>query len=171
MPKKVYCNVVKQRLIDNKREIEDVTKVGLPEISHPTTEVKSSGMVMDVNMPDTTHLDAMEFTIYHNNGVNCKYLAAPGKHTIEVRVARQKYDVPKGDIDFDGMKVRVTGVHVKSTKGDLETGNPYGTTETYAVLHYEEELNGKVVVLIDAMTGDLKFNGKNVNNKVDSLLK
>ena len=171
MPKKVYCNIEKHRILDNKREVEDVTKFGLPTIKHPTTSVKSSGMAMDVSMPDTTHLNAMEFTIYHNNGVNCALLAQPGKHTIEARTARQRYDVQKGDIKHESVKYRVVGVHVSTEKGDIETGNPYGSTEKYSVLRYEEEVDGKVTVIADAMAGLIKFNGKNCTSDVDNLLK
>ena len=171
MPQKVYCNVEKHRIIDNKREIEDVTKLGLPTIKHPTTSVKSSGMSMDVDMPDTTHLEAMEFTVYHNNGVNCRYLAQPGKHTIEARTVRQRYNVAKGEIGHESVKFRVTCAHVETQKGDIETGNPSGSTEKYSVLRYEEEVDGKVTIIADAMAGLLKFNGVDVVSTVDNLLK
>lgn len=171
MPKKVYCNVVKHRLLDNKKEIEDVTKVGLPTLAHPTTTVKSSGMVADVDMPDTTHLDAMELTVYHNNGVNCRYLSNPGKHNFDMRVARQQYNVPKGELGAEPFKVRVIGVHTKTEKGDIESGNPIGYTERYSVLRYEEEQNGEIVTVIDAMAGILKWNGKDYVSDIDNLLK
>ena len=171
MPKKVYCNIEKHRLLDGKREVEDVTKAGLPKIEHPTTEIKSAGMSMNVNMPDTTHLNAMEFTVYHNNGVNCKYLAQPGKHNIEFRTARQRYDVPKGEIKHESVKFRITGVHVSTEKGDIETGSPYGSTEKFSVLRYEEEIDGVVTTIADAMAGLIKFNGVNCTSEVDNLLK
>ena len=171
MPKKVYCNIEKHRILDNKREVEDVTKFGLPTIKHPTTSVKSSGMAMDVDMPDTTHLEAMDFTINHNNGVNCKYLAEPGKHLIEARTARQRYDVAKGEIMHESVKFRITCVHVETQKGDIETGSPYGSTEKYSVLRYEEEVDGSVAIIADAMAGLIKYNGKDYTNVVDNLLK
>lgn len=171
MPSKVYCNVEKHRVLDNKREVEDVTKIGLPTVAHPTITVKSVGMSMDVDMPDTTHLNAMELTIYHNNGVNGKYLADPGKHVIEARVARQQYNVPKGEIMHEGVKFRITCVHKETVKGDIETGNPYGSTEKYSVLRYEEEIDGTVTTIIDAMAGIIKFNGKDCVSAVDNLLK
>ncbi len=171
MPKNVYCNVVKNRLLDNKREVEDVTKVGLPTIAHPTTTVKSSGMVMDVDMPDTTHLNAMDFTVYHNNGVNCRYLQDPGKHSFDFRAARQKYGVKEAEMGAEGFKVRVVCMHVETQKGDVETGNPLGYTEKYSIIRYEEEQNGKVVVVIDAMAGVIKYNGKSYTSDIDKLLK
>lgn len=171
MPQKVYNNVEGHRLIDNGRICEDVTKVGLPTIKHPTTSINAAGMAMDVDMPNTTHLEAMEFTVTHNNGVNCQYLAQPIKHTIEARVVRQRYNVAKGVIEHESVKFRVVGVPVDSQKGDIETGSPYGTTVRYSVLRYEEEVNGKVIIVADAMAGIIKYNGTNYTDAVEKLLK
>lgn len=171
MPSKVYNNVEGHKLIDNKRTCEDVTKVGMPVLKHPTTTISAAGMAVDVDMPNTTHMEAMEFSVYHNNGVNCQYLANPGKHTIEVRIVRQRYNVAKGVIEHELVKVRVVGVHVETQNGDIETGSPYGSTEKYSVLRYEEEIGGKNVVLVDAMTGDIKYNGKSYTEEVEKLLK
>ena len=90
MPSKVYCNVADHRLLDGKTQVEDVTKVGLPTLKHKTISVDVSGMTMAVDIPDMTHFEASEYTITHNNGVNGKVLAVPGKHTHEFRTARQK---------------------------------------------------------------------------------
>lgn len=170
MPSKVYNNVEDHRLLDNGSVCEDVTKVGLPTLEHPTDEIKASGMVMDIDMPNTTHLNAAEFTVYHNNGVNCKNLASPGKHSIEFRTVRQRYDVAGGAIGHESVKFRVIGVHKSTEKGDIETGSPYGSTEKYSLLRYEEEINGEVTTLVDAMAGVLKFNGVDYNSEVQSML-
>ena len=171
MPTKVYNIVEGHRIIDNKRTVEDVTKIGMPTVKHPTTEIsKVSGMAMDINMPDMTRLEAMELTIYHNNGTNCNYLADPGKHTIEARTVRQRYNVPLGQIEHEKVKYRFIAIHVETQKGDIETGNPYGSTEKYSVLRYEEEVNGKEVVVADATAGLLKFNGKNYTSVIESML-
>lgn len=170
MPQKVYNNVEGHRVIDNNRTVEDVTKIGLPNIKHPTTAISASGMAMDVDMPNTTHLEAMDFTIYHNNGVNGKYLSDPGKHFMEVRTVRQRYNVAKGEVEHESVKYRLTGIHVETQKGDIETGSPYGSTEKYSCLRYEEEVDGTVVTIADAMAGLLKWNGKDYTNVVDSML-
>ena len=171
MPTKVYNNVEGHRLVDNKLTVEDVTKVGLPTIKHPTTTISASGMAMDVDMPNTTHLDAMEFSVYHNNGTNCKFLGNPGKHTIEVRTVRQRYNVAKGEIEHESVKFRITCIHTETQKGDIETGSPYGSTEKYSVLRYEEEIDGKTVTIADATAGLIRYNGVDYTDVVESLLK
>ena len=170
MPQKVYNNVEGHRVIDNDRVAEDVTSITLPTIKHPTTTISTSGMAMDVDMPNTTHLDAMEFAVAHNNGNNCRHLADPGKHMVEIRVVRQRYNVAGGAIEHESVKFRVTGVHKETDKGNIETNNPYGSTDKYSVLRYEEEIDGEVVTIVDAMAGLIKFNGVDCTNAVESLL-
>lgn len=170
MPSKVYNNVADHRVLDNQRVCEDITSITLPTIKHPTTSISAAGMAMDVDMPNTTHLEAMEISIAHNNGVNCKYLANPGKHLIEARVARQKYTVAAGEIDLESVKYRITCVHKETDKGSVETGNPLGSTEKYSVLRYEEEINGEITTQIDAMAGIIKYNGTEYTSAVESLL-
>jgi P2 family phage contractile tail tube protein len=170
MPQKVYNNVVDHRILDNGRVCEDVTSVALPNISHPTTNIDAAGMAMAVDMPDTTRLEAMEVSIAHNNGVNCKYLQNPGKHLLEFRLARQRYNVGAGEIELESVKYRITGVHKGTDKGSVERGNPLGSTNKFSVLRYEEEIAGEIVTIIDAMAGIIKFNGVEVTNTVESLL-
>jgi phage tail tube protein FII len=171
MPSRVYCNVQDHRLIDDKKTVEDVTKVGLPEFKNKTVTVDAAGMIMAVDMPDKTHFEAAEYTIYHNNGINGSKLQLPGKHTQEFRTVRQRYDVSKGKIVHESVKYRLVGVHASTQKGDIETGSPYGSTEKYALLRYEEEMNGKVLMIIDAMAGKITYNGKEYTDDVQSLLK
>lgn len=171
MPSKVYNNVEDHRLIDGGKTIEDVTKVGLPTLKHATTTIDVAGMAMAVDLPNTTHLEAMEYTITHNNGANCQYLAAPGKHTQEFRTVRQRYNVAKGAIEHESVKYRLVGIHSETQKGDIETGSPYGSTDKYSCLRYEEEVNGKVTTVIDAMAGVIKYNGKSFTDAVQNMLK
>ena len=171
MPNKVYNNVEGHRVLDAGRVCEDVTSVTLPTIKHPTTSIDTAGMAMAVDMPNTTHLEAMNFSIAHNNGLNCKYLANPGKHTIEVRLVRQRYNVPKGEVEHESVKYRVVGVHVQTDKGSAEMGNPLGSTDQYSVLRFEEEIDGKIITIIDAMAGIIKYNGKDNTSVIENMLK
>lgn len=50
-------------MLDGGSVCEDVTSITLPTVEHPTTTISASGMAMDVDMPNTTHLNAMELSI------------------------------------------------------------------------------------------------------------
>jgi P2 family phage contractile tail tube protein len=170
MPKKVYNNVEDHRLIDNNRVVEDVTSVNLPTVEHPTVDIDAAGMAGVVSMPNSVKVNAMEFTVNHNNGENCARLADSGKHTIELRVVRQRYTVAKGEIEHEPVKYRITGVHKSTEDGTVEAGNPLGSSDKYSVLRYEKIMNGITVTLIDVMTGTIKINGKDITNVVQNML-
>lgn len=170
MPKRVYNNVEGHRLLDAGEVCEDITSVSMPTIEHPTTTIDVAGMAIGVDMPNTSHLNAMELSVAHNNGVNCQKLSAPGKHTIELRVVRQRYNVPIGEIEHESVKFRVTGVLKSVEKGSIEMGNPYGSTCKYSILRYEEEIAGEVTTLLDAMAGIIRVNGVNYTDAIESML-
>lgn len=170
MPKNVRCNVEDHRLIDNGRKVEDITSFTPPTIEHPTTEVKAAGMVMDVDFPNIYHFNSMEFEVAHNNGTNCSHLSDPGLHEIECRIARQNYITALGEVDLELVKIRVRGAHKSTEKGSIETDNPYGSTEKYSVLRYEEEIDGEVVTLIDSTANIIRINGVDYANRLSSLL-
>lgn len=170
MPQKIYNNVVGHKVYDNGRVVEDVTSVGLPTIEHPISTIKGFGMVMDVDVPDMTHLNSMEISIAHNNGVNCRYLADPGVHTLELRVARQAYNTARAEMTHEGMKVRAKVMRKSRERGNVEMSNPLGTTDKFSILRYEEEENGEVITLVDAAAGILRVNGKDYSNDIESIL-
>lgn len=171
MANRVYVNVEDYRLIDGKTVVEDVTQVGLPTIKKKTTTVSAAGMVADIDMPNATRYEAMDYTIQHNNGMNHKALARPGKHTQEFRTVRQYYDTEKSTMKMQSVKFRLTGVHVETQKGNIETGSPYGSTDRYSLLRYEEEINGSIVQVIDVAAGVVKYDGKEYTDEVNNLLK
>ena len=46
---------------------------------------------------------------------------------------------------------------MKVTRGSVERGNPRGASVQYSVQRYEEEENGKEIILIDALAGILRI--------------
>ena len=170
MLENVRCNVEDHRLFHDGTRVEDITKVDLPKIEHPTTAVKSAGMLMDVDMPNIYHYNSMEIKVSHNNGNGCNLLPVPGPHDIEMRAARQDYSVAKGEIDMELVKVRARVVPKSSEKGSIETDNPYGSTESFSVLRYEEEINGEIWMLIDSTASRLIIAGVDYSDRLSSIL-
>lgn len=170
MPSKVYNNVVGHRLIDDGRVAEDITSVALPEINHPTSTISAAGMAADVDVPNNTHIEAMEVSVSHNNGVNCRYLANPGKHQLEFRIVRQRYEVAIAEFRHESVKYRLIVAHKGTEKGTVENNNPLGSTEKYSVIRYEEEVDGEITTIIDAMTGIIRYNGVDYTDEIESML-
>lgn len=169
MRTKIRVNVEGHRLLDNGVVCEDVTKITLPTIKHPTTEISGAGLALALQIPNQARVEPMEFAISHNNGVNCNLLINPGVHFFEVRTAISDYVTVSGSVGYGSIKYRVYGQYVSSEKGDIETGNPLGSTEKYSVTRFEEIIDGKTTVLIDA--GNVVKNGVNCIDPVENLLK
>lgn len=170
MPNYVKINVEDHLLIDNSKTVEDITSVVLPQFEHPTTAVNVSGMAMDVDMPNSTHYNAAEIQVAHNNGANCNELSKPGRHVMEFRTVRQKYTTSQMNIGHESVKYRVTAMLKSVEKGTIETGNPWGSTNRYSVLRYEEIVDGKRTMLVDA-GGTIEHDGVNYTDDVQALLK
>ena len=77
----------------------------------------------------------------------------------------------KGDLGHESVKYRVIGIPKETQKGDIETGSPIGSTVKYSLLRYEEEIDGKVAVLIDAMAGIIKYGDHEYTSAVENMLK
>lgn len=171
MPNKVYNNVLDHRLLFDRRVVEDITSVTLPNIEHPTTTFDAAGMTGSVDMPNDTKVNAMELTVAHNNGRNSQLLPATGKHKIEFRLVRQRYNVKKAEVEPELVKYRFTVVHKTTETGQVQRDNPLGYTERYTVLRYEEIVDGETIRLVDVMAGKLEINGVDNASVVQSMLK
>ena len=170
MPQKVYNNIEDYRILWDGQVVEDVTSVTLPSIARTSTSIDASGMVAAVDVPSMYHVDAMDASVAHNNGMNCEKLRTPGKHTVELRLARQRYSVAQAEIGFDSVKYRMVVLHKGGEEGSVERNNPLGATENFSVIRYEKEIAGQVVELVDAMSGQIEVNGMDYASPVQSLL-
>lgn len=170
MPKKVHNKIVGQRLYDGANEVEDVTSVTLPDVEYGADEFDVSGLVGALEVIDPTHINAMTFSISHNNGLNCQTLSTPIQHNFEFRIAQQVLNVATGNTEYKSVKYRVSGKPKKVSDGSAERGNPLGSTVDYAVNRYEKEVDGRIVTQIDILAGIVRVNGYDFSSQVANLL-
>ena len=170
MPKKVYNKIVGQRLMDGSLEIEDVTSVTLPDVEFTTDEYDVSGLAAVIEAIDPSHVNAMTFSVAHNNGLNCQTLNSPKKHRFEFRIAQQALNTALGSTEYNSVKYRVEGMPKKISDGTAERGNPLGSTVDYTVTRFEKEVGGTVVTLVDALAGIIKINGTDYTSQISTLL-
>lgn len=167
---KIYNNVVDNRLLFDKARCEDITSVSPPNLEHPTDTLQGEGLTAEIEVANQSKVNAMELSVAHNNGVNCNMLKQPGNHTIEFRLARQKYDVPKRKMGYETVKYFFEVQHKSTEAGSVERGNPLGDTEKFAVFVYKKLINGKLVDHVDATGGILKLDGKDCVEGMDKML-
>lgn len=170
MPKKVANKVVGNKLMDGSYEIEDVTSVTIPDVEYGVDEFDVSGLAAVIEAIDPTHVNAMTFSIAHNNGLNCWRLNSPKKHQFELRIAQQVLNTSNGSVKPNSVKYRIDGMPKKISDGTVERGNPLGTTVDFTVLRFEKEVSGVVVTLIDALANIVKINGVDYTNQINELL-
>lgn len=169
-PKKIRNNVVDHRLKDGADFVEDVTSVEPPQMSFTTSELSGAGLGGKINMPDRNQLEAMSFKVNHNNGRNCEKLARPGKHQIEVRLARQDMDTAAGEMGLVSDKYRLTGLLTSTQDGNVEKGNPQSGSCEYSLLRMEHERGGVIINLVDILTNQLVVDGVDFSSELKTLL-
>lgn len=170
MLKRIYNNVVDHKLLDNGREVYDITSVDLPTIEFETSDIKAPGMVGTFAAPNESEIRSMELSIKHNNGTNCEYLAAPGKHEIEFRLARQRFNVAETEMEGESVKYRFMCFHKSSNDGTVENSKPLSGDEKYSVSRMEKIVDGRTVTLIDLAAGIVRINGIDYTDKIRNLL-
>ena len=66
---------------------------------------------------------------------------------------------------------RLTGIHKSTEKGTIESGNPWGSTDKYSLVRYEEIVDGTQTMLVDGPNNIIKINGKDYAGDVQKLLR
>jgi P2 family phage contractile tail tube protein len=166
----IISNVEDFRVRDGGVVAEDVQTVTLPTIAHPTSTISGSGMAGDVDVPDGTQVTAMSYSIAHNVGANCERLSMSGVHEQECRIAKQVYDKESGSTKHQSVKIRLRGLFVSEDQGTVQRKNPNGRTANYSCLYYTEEVDGKIMKLVDIPGGRIESNGVSSTDALKSLL-
>lgn len=171
MAKTIHNKIVDNLMMDGNTEVEDITSVGLPEIAFIADELANvSGLAGNLNVPDVTRVQAMTFTINHNNGRNCEGLNTPTWHDFEFRTAQQVMETTRADMNHRSIKYRVEAYPTKISDGTVERGNPLGATIEYSVRRVEKEVAGQVVTKVDILGGEIMINGRSYTSDVQRLL-
>jgi phage tail tube protein FII len=147
---------------------EDV-KLSLPEVSPLTSEYATAGGT--VELPITGKWESMEATIT-SVGVNRNLgiLASPKTKVIEIRGASDIVDTD-GVKKNSGFKAFLRAVGKGFPGLELEPGGDAPENEiTLAATRYQLFVDGEEVILIDQLTGDVRFVGEDFSASVKAYL-
>lgn len=136
----------------------------LPNFESITTKISGAGILGEVESPNVGHFGSMKLPIaFRTVSKESGKLLEPRSHTLTLRADQGSYDVSKGQIGHQKLKVVVRGRPVKYEPGKLKSGEPTGTKVELELYYIKIECTGETLVELD------KFNSIFVVNGVDYL--
>jgi uncharacterized protein len=136
----------------------------LPGFESLTTKISGAGILGEVESPNVGHFGSMKLPItFRTVSADSGKLLEPKSHTITLRADQGSYDVSKGVIGHQKLKVVVRGIPVKYEPGKLKAGETTGTKVELELYYIKIECEGKILVELD------KFNSIFVVNGTDYL--
>ncbi len=170
MQKQIVSIIEDFRVFDGTVLVEDVQSCTLPKITNPVTTISGSGMAGNIDMPDSSRVSSMAYSLAHNNGLNCGMLCRPGVHDNEFRTSVQVYDKEKGTMVRKSVKHRLRGFFAGEEKGTIQRGNPLGSTVNFNCIRYEREEDGVITQRIDIPAGIIEYGGVSYTSETQNLL-
>lgn len=151
---------------DNKLVAKDV-EFSLPEISAVTADIEAMGTM---SLPLWSRLEDLEYTITKIGvDMGLAALIEPKQKTLEHRWAQTQI-APDGNTKTVGCKAFLRGIPTTIPAIEVTNGEALELEVTYTVTRYQLFFDGKEILLVDRLTGDLRINGKDYSSGVKNLL-
>ena len=147
--------------------VVDTAEVGLPAVSHPTSEAQSMGAMEVV---DQTRVNAMQTTI------TCEPSIIQSKlHGYGVKDYMIKWGQEVKNADGSGFRLVPFVAYIKGTPSDdsghnVQPGNNTTGTITINTTFYRLLCDGQEIRYIDQLNGVLRINGIDYRSELESML-
>ena len=139
----------------------------LPEIAAITADVEAMGTM---TFPLWSRLENMEYTITKIGvDMGLASLIEPKQNTLEHRWIQSQIDA-NGNTKSIGCKAFLRGIPITVPAIEVVTGESTELEVTYTVTRYQLFFDGKEILLVDRLTGDLRINGKDYSSGTKNLL-
>jgi len=144
----------------NSRELLGIAKATLPDINFLTQSISGAGVAGNIEAVLKGMVDAMtlqlDFLSATDSAVN---LAAPVKHNIDLRVAKQRWDTVRARSEVVADKFVMVVIPKTFTVGGVAPASPADASGQYAVYYYAAYKDGKQLWEIDPYNFICKING------------
>lgn len=152
--------------VDNQLAARDVT-FSLPEVTAITADIEATGTM---SFPIWARVENMETTITKvGQDVNFGLLIEPKMKTIEHRWAQSQID-SSGNVKTIGCKAFLRCIPTTVPGIEAVLGEATENEIVYTVTRYNLFVDGKELLLIDKLSGTIKFNGKDYSSGAKNLL-
>lgn len=156
---------------ENSRDLIGVAKAKLPDIKFLTQTLTGAGVAGNIEsvlkgMTDSMSL-GLEFISATDSAVN---LCSPVKHTLDMRVAEQRWDTVAARSEVAGVKYVLVVIPKSFTPGQVAPASPADASGEYAVYYYAAYKAGKQLWEIDPYNYICKINGVDYMKEVRAAL-
>jgi hypothetical protein len=136
----------------------------LPNFESATTKISGTGILGEVETPNVGHFNSMKLSLtFRTVSKDAGKLFEPRSQLITLRADQGSYDVSKGKIGHEKLKVIVRGLPTKFEPGKLKAGESTGTKLEIEIYYIKIECAGTTLVELD------KFNYIFIVNGTDYL--
>jgi phage tail tube protein FII len=147
--------------------INDTSSLQLPSLENLTDTLKGSGILGEIDMPTPGQIASMVFIMnIKASNEDSAYLITPGTKRLEVRWVTDRINTTTGESERVANKAFISCFVKKFDEGKIETGASSDGSYEYEVFAYQRIMNGKEILHINKLTGDLIINGKNYGKEI-----
>lgn len=141
---------INYRVFEDGRELLGTASADLPNLNYIIQTITGAGIAGNIDYPVIGQLEAMELGLHFRTTTKAaSKLAAPKRHTIELRSAQQTDDPVAGKLGVDSVKHTLVIIPKTLTGGSVAPAAPVDASGTYSVLYWKETINGEVMKEID----------------------
>ena len=151
---------------ENKLVAKDV-EFSLPEITAMTADIEAMGTM---SLPIWSRIEDLEYSITKIGvDMGLAALIEPKQKTLEHRWVQSQITAD-GNTKTVGCKAFLRGIPKTLPSVAVKNGESLELEVPFTVTRYQLFFDGKEVLLIDKLTGDLRVNGKDYSSGIRSLL-
>jgi P2 family phage contractile tail tube protein len=132
----------------------------LPSFEAITTKISGPGILGEVESPNVGHFGSMKIAInFRTVSPDSGKLFEPRSQMITLRGDQGSYDVSKGVVEHQKLKVIVRGLPVKFEPGKVKPGESTGTKLELETYYIKIECDGNTLVELDKLNSIFIVNG------------
>lgn len=153
------------------QDIMGIADVTTPTITAMTETISGAGFAGEIDSVVLGHVGSMT-TVINWNAVTDKVasLAAPGKHSLDIRGAMQHYDTGAGEVAIVPVRLYIEGQTKETNLGTFTKGQATGSSTTIETTYLKLVIDGKEVVEIDKYNYLYKVDGTDYLSEVRKAL-
>lgn len=151
-------------------ELLNVTGFSVPDVTFGSSEMKGLGMIGTLNIPDPSNIEAMESSITTSDDCgDAALLNDPDNVELVMYWAVEKIGTD-GSSGYISHRVAIKGKAAVVPGGEKKKGEAAENEHKVATWYFKEEIDGKVITLVNMLAPKCVINGVDRLEKLNKAL-